>query len=99
MNENKTAHSALDPEPARTLPPEAYLDRPEAKAALEKSWDGWMRADHYHCKSCNAAMIFWGRISWTSQHGVRAVGACKNCHLVMVEYETTLPKWIDIDKV
>jgi len=99
MNDNKTESSASSTGPVRDVPAELRLGSKEHKAdILKRSWDGWMRADHYHCKSCTAEMIFWGRLPWTAVFGVRSVGACRNCSLIMIEYETELPKWIDIDK-
>lgn len=58
--------------------------------------EGWMFATHYHCRDCNAEVTFWGRLPWKTATGVRAVGACKRCSLVMVEPESGTPLWMEI---
>jgi len=72
-----------------TLPPISALN-------LEVSGDGWMYATHYHCRDCNAEVTFWGRLPWKTAMGVRAVGACKRCSIVMVEPESGTPLWLEI---
>lgn len=58
--------------------------------------DGWMFATHYHCRDCGAEVTFWGRLPWITHMGVRSVGACRRCSLVMVEPENAEPVWIPI---
>jgi len=61
---------------------------------IEKALSGWMKASHYHCKDCGAELIYWGRLNWLLDGGVRAVGACSRCHLIMVEKENGPTSWI-----
>lgn len=59
---------------------------------------GWIRSQHYHCKDCGQELQFWGRIQWSVESGVIAIGACPICKLLMVEFEnvtfeTNTPIW------
>jgi hypothetical protein len=74
---------------ASTLPPISALD-PEVSSV------GWMFASHYHCRNCKAEVAFWGRLPWKTAMGVRAVGACKRCSLIMIEPENGVPLWVNI---
>jgi uncharacterized protein (DUF983 family) len=57
----------------------------------------WIKGSHYHCKECGSELTFMGRIEWKPNTGVKAIGVCKTCGFLMVEYEYQLPKWININ--
>lgn len=86
MNEPQQTQSK--PEAGQPLAPTAALDLPRT--------DIWMNSDHYHCKECGAQLEFWKRIHWRPMVGVRAVGACHNCGVLMLEYENQPSKWVKV---
>lgn len=50
----------------------------------------WLHADHFHCKDCNNQMTFLTRLSWDFSDGyvgIRALGICQDCRLLIVESE------------
>ncbi len=55
----------------------------------------WMRGSHYHCKKCGQEIKYLLRVSWKVGSGVRVMGVCENCSLIMIEYEyERTVKWV-----
>jgi hypothetical protein len=63
------------------------------------SVDHWMRATHYHCKECGGEVTFLTRMNWEVKNGVRAIGLCRGCALVMVEAEYRGVWWTPLETV
>ena len=49
----------------------------------------WMRSSHYHCKKCRGEVEFLTRIPWKVNGGVKAIGICKECSMLLIEREDT----------
>ena len=47
----------------------------------------WHHATHYHCRQCSAELIFLRRLPWQPGDGVRALGVCPRCSMLLVERE------------
>ena len=47
----------------------------------------FMYSDHYHCKICGRQIEFIVRLNWIVNSGVRALGVCQWCNLILIEYE------------
>lgn len=47
----------------------------------------FMYSDHYHCKTCYAPVEFITRIKWNPTTGVRSIGFCNECELMLIECE------------
>ena len=84
------SQTTSNPAPAQDPP---SLDQPILDSSMSLRW---MHATHYHCKECGAEIVFWGCLGWRGTTGVRRVGACKFCDLVMIESENEGLKWIKI---
>lgn len=50
----------------------------------------WLEGTHKHCKKCGSEMQFLTRSFWIVNGGVRAIGICHKCKLILVERENSL---------
>lgn len=47
----------------------------------------WLSGTHKHCRSCGAEVTFLRRLKWKVDSGVRAIGVCLDCGILVVESE------------
>ena len=60
--------------------------------------DEWLSASHYHCKACQRPMRFLTRLPWTVGVGVRALGVCSHCDLLLIEAEKGKATWCNLNQ-
>jgi hypothetical protein len=49
--------------------------------------DKFLYSDHYHCKECGKTLKCLTRVNWTVSTGVRAIGVCDACAIILIECE------------
>ena len=59
----------------------------------EKPIFEWLHNDHWHCIKCGTRMRFMIRLAWEARCGVRALGICPFCKIVLIEKEIGNPIW------
>lgn len=85
-------------EPNPTCMSDATLAEAAAGHLALPRTDCWLSGGHYHCKRCGQEVEYLTRIPWENpKWGVYAMGVCKRCRLVLLEYESMSPRWVELE--
>lgn len=86
-------------EPNPTCMSDATLAEAAAGHLALPDTDCWLSGGHYHCKRCGQEVEYLTRIPWADpKYGVYAMGICKRCRLVMLEFEQMPARWVELEE-
>ncbi len=59
---------------------------------------GWMGGEgtHFHCKECGHVVDYVAALHWKPIVGVRRLGICQKCELMLIQSEHKKIRWIKI---